>query len=388
LLVITNGYPNKDGSIPDSVFVKDQIDLLAKHFKEVNVVVIAPYLPRCLWFFFKQYKNRVNLVDYKYNNINVFYSKYFKLPNSVSYRTFNLYNSVVRKITKQKIDFDLIHAHFVYPSGYVASKIKKNYKKKLIITGHGFDVYDFPYRSKQNKKIFIDTLHAANFFITVSKKNLSIAKSFLNLDKKSIVIPNGFSNEFGLFSKITARKKLKLNLNKKIILHVGAYKINIKNQINLIRAISELLNTRKDFILYLIGSGKDEKKIRDKIKELKLDKYVKLIGSITHDKMPLWMSASDLFVFPSYSESFGIVQIEAMACGIPVIATINGGSEEIITDKEIGLLLEDPKDYKALANLINIGLNKKWDYKKIKTYAGNFSLKKIIKILLKTYEKI
>lgn len=153
MLVITNGYPNKDGSIPDSVFVKDQIDLLAKHFKEVNVVVIAPYLPRCLWFFFKQYKNRVNLVDYKYNNINVFYSKYFKLPNSVSYRTFNLYNSVVRKITKQKIDFDLIHAHFVYPSGYVASKIKKNYKKKLIITGHGFDVYDFPYRSKQNKKM-------------------------------------------------------------------------------------------------------------------------------------------------------------------------------------------------------------------------------------------
>jgi glycosyltransferase involved in cell wall biosynthesis len=391
LLIITNGYPNKDGSIIDSVFVKNQVDELSKYFKKINVFVLNPYYPKILFKLglFKEYSHRLSKKDYNYENICVFYTNYYKLPNKISYKTFNLYNSVLKTIKKNNLKFDLIHAHFTFPSGYVASKLKDKFNKRLIVTGHGFDVYDFPFRSKHNLKIFEQTLKKTDFFITVSKNNLNIVNSLVNIKGKSKVIVNGFNKElfFPLDQKV-CRNKLKLPLDKKILLLVGNYLINIKNQINLIKSIKELTKKRKDVVLYLIGKGKDENKIKQKVKDLNLEEYVKVIGPKPHKEIPLWMNAADLFVFPSYTESFGVVNIEALACKTPVISTINGGSEEIITSEDYGFLLKDPKDYRTLAKLINKGLNKKWDYNKIYNYSKKYSWGNIVKEILKIYKRL
>jgi len=385
LLIISNGYPNEKGSV-DCTFVKSQVDELSKYFKKIIVIVPTPYFPKILSRLgFKGYVNRLNNYNYTYKNISVFYPTYFKLPNKISYKTFYLFNSVDNLIKKEKIHFDLIHAHFTFPSGYVAAKIKKKYNKKLVVTGHGFDVYDFPFKNAFNKYKFINTLNGCDYFITVSKKNMIKANSIINVKHKSEVIPNGFSNNFKTIPQIIARKKLKLPLNKKIILHVGNYIIDIKNQINLIKAIKELLKVRDDFILYLVGSGKDELKIKQEINKLNLTKYVEIIGSKPHNEIPLWMSASNLLVLPSYFEGNPTVMFESLACGVPFIGTNVGGIKEIIISDKYGFLLKNPTDYKRLASLINKGLNKKWNKTKIINYSHNFSINKINQSILNLY---
>lgn len=386
LLIITNGYPNKDGSIIDSVFVKNQVDELSKYFKKINVFVLNPYYPKILFKLglFKEYSHRLSKKDYNYENICVFYTNYYKLPNKISYKTFNLYNSVLKTIKKNKLKFDLIHAHFTWKSGCIASKLAHNFNVPFVLTLHSNkNWFDRLYNSK-DREIY-GVWKSANYLIRVSQSDIPLLKKY---NKNVANIPNGFPEYFKLIGKENSRKKLNLPLNKNILLHVGNYIISHKNQINLIKSIKELTKKRKDVVLYLIGKGKDENKIKQKVKDLNLEEYVKVIGPKPHKEIPLWMNAADLFVFPSYTESFGVVNIEALACKTPVISTINGGSEEIITSEDYGFLLKDPKDYRTLAKLINKGLNKKWDYNKIYNYSKKYSWGNIVKEILKIYKRL
>ena len=99
------------------------------------------------------------------------------------------------------------------------------------------------------------------------------------------------------------------------------------------------------------------------------------------------MNACDLFVLPSLRESFGVVQIEAMACGKPVVATRNGGSEEVVTSDEYGLLAE-PADPEDLAEKILVALDREWDREAILTYAERFTWENIAKETMSVYEQV
>jgi glycosyltransferase involved in cell wall biosynthesis len=99
------------------------------------------------------------------------------------------------------------------------------------------------------------------------------------------------------------------------------------------------------------------------------------------------MNACDLFVLPSISESFGVVQIEALACGKPVVATRNGGSEEVITSDDYGLLV-DPANPNELREKIIEAPDKDWDSEKILVYAKRFTWENIAKEIIALYEEV
>ena len=99
------------------------------------------------------------------------------------------------------------------------------------------------------------------------------------------------------------------------------------------------------------------------------------------------MNACDLFVLPSLSESFGVVQVEAMACGKPVVATRNGGSEEVITSDDYGLLVE-PGDPDDLAEKILVGLDREWDREVILAYAERYTWENVAKEIVGVYEQV
>lgn len=121
--------------------------------------------------------------------------------------------------------------------------------------------------------------------------------------------------------------------------------------------------------------------------KIKTEVYFITIEGKPHDEIPLWMNACDLFVLPSLRESFGVVQIEAMACGKPVVATRNGGSEEIITSEEYGLLVE-PGDSEELAEKILMALDRKWDREAILKYAERYTWESISKEIMEIYYQI
>lgn len=386
LLIITNGFPDKNNSSFEGQFVKDQVDYICDYFKEVIVICPKAYFPKFLInfkFFPKNWKKRSNYKNYFYKNVSVFYPNYFALPVSFFKKLIPnfAYFSTNKTIKKNKIEFDLIHSHFTLKSGFVGKKLAQKYNIPVILTIHESKNW-FLKLYNLNSNFVADIWSAADLLIRVNQQDVEKLKKF---NKNTIFLPNGYNDTiFYVKNKIDCKNKHKIPQNKKILLNVANYFVDQKNQINLISALNLLKERRTDFLCYLIGSGKDEDLIKKEVIRLNLSDFIKVIGSKKPIEVSEYMSAADLFVFPSYSESFGIVQIEAMACGIPIVATINGGSEEIITDKEIGSLLEDPNDFEGLCDQIDLALNKKWDstyiFKKNMKYAHSNVVKELIKI--------
>jgi D-inositol-3-phosphate glycosyltransferase len=127
----------------------------------------------------------------------------------------------------------------------------------------------------------------------------------------------------------------------------------------LVRAISEMVkhspNKRPKLIVNIIGgaSGANTEEV-DRLKELtswlELDDVVRFAPPVERDNLPDWYRASDLVCVPSYSESFGLVALEAQACGTPVVATAIGGLRTAVADGFSGVLVDghDPKAWSSV----------------------------------------
>ncbi len=97
---------------------------------------------------------------------------------------------------------------------------------------------------------------------------------------------------------------------------------------------------RKKYHLLIGGEGREKQILIDLVKNLKIESFVEFLGSLSEDKLPALYAQASLVVFPAVGEPFGIVPLEAMACGTPVIATEGGGTEESIVDGETGFLIK------------------------------------------------
>lgn len=122
--------------------------------------------------------------------------------------------------------------------------------------------------------------------------------------------------------------------------------------------------------------------------ELGIDDQTDLLGYVESETLNDWMNAADLFVLPSYSESFGVVQLEAMACGTPVVATKNGGSEEVIASDDYGLLVEGPESHDELADAVVRALHRDWNADAIEAYANEFTWENVCEEIADLYVEV
>ena len=384
LLVIPDRYNN---------FVKDPVNIISSYFNQVFVLVrhnpiteISNVLPINYLKPFRK-KTLINLSG-KPENVTVTLTSLWYAPTDSQYKRLGdkHFKSVNTTIKKKKIEFDLIHSHFTWSMGYVGARLKEKYNVPFIVTAHGYDIYDLPFRDEKWRERIEYVLNSANYVITVSNSNLECIKK-LDVKTPVKVIPNGFRPDlFYPKNSEECKKILELPSDKKAILTVGNL-VEIKGHKYLIEAMNEVVKHRKDVLCIIVGSGKLKNKLEKQIKKLKLEDHVKLVGGKTHDEIPIWMNAADLFVLPSLRESFGVVQIEAMACGKPVVVTYNGGSEEIITSGDYGLLVK-PANPEELAEKILIGLDREWDYEKIAEYAKQFTWENAAKNILEVYKTV
>jgi len=381
ILFLTHSYAN---------FQKDQIELLAPHFNKVYVLVrYKPIAEISNYIHYIEAKNHTYKNQFDLNskpaNVAVLAVPLWYLPFDFFYKRLGNYHLRIAKniIRKHKITFDIIHAHFLWTAGYVAVKLKEMYNIPIVITGHGEDIYDYPFRNKfymENIKYIIDH---SNYLITVSKSNYVCIQK-ININKTAIIIPNGFKTElFYPKSQEECRNKLKIPKNKKIILNVGNL-VLLKGTKYLIDAVKILSNKYPDILCIIIGEGGLRNSLQKQITKLNLQNNIKLIGAIRHEEISDWMNACDIFALPSIRESFGVVQIEAMACGKPVVATINGGSEEIITSEDVGFLCEKENAI-DLAEKLEMALNKNWVKEKILKHAQNYTWERAVKEILNVY---
>lgn len=369
-------------------FTKDQIEILAKKFKTVYVLVRYNPIVKINKFLKTKLLEKYQLdkiINKKKlpSNIKIFPTPIPYLPIIFFYKILGYFHflSTDRIIKKNKIKFDIIHSHFTWTASYVGTKLKQKYKKPLFITIH--ENPDWLKEEFKNEKI-INIWKSADTLIRVNNNSLNKLKE---INKNSFYIPNGYNSKlFFIKNKNECRKKLNLPMNKKILLNIGNLE-KIKGQKYLINAINKVIQKNKNILCLIIGEGTQRKKLENLIKINKLEKYIKLIGVISHEKINDWLNACDLFVFPSIKESFGVAQLEAMACGIPVIATHNGGSDELITDNKMGILVPS-KNSTLLSKAIIKSFKIKWNSKYIQNYSKIFQWNKICNQIYKQYQLI
>jgi len=288
------------------------------------------YYPKC-----PHYPNKT-IRQYLYNNFPIFETSiiYHWCEEMISflYETFS---------------FDLVHANFMFPSGYIGYKIKKKYGVPLVFHERGIRRLDMASENKQLKKIYSQVLAESDLIITPSSKMAdSLRKTFQNSRNVNVVRDVG---DINIAADLITLKPDKYKTNK-IVLSVGSL-IERKGHEYLIRAIDKIKEVVPDIKCIIIGSGKRSKLIHDLISNLGLNNIVELYNELAHNEVLKIMSWCDIFVLPSWNEAFGTVNAEAMTFGKPIIGCMGEGISEVIDDGVHGLLVRK-KDVDSLAEAL------------------------------------
>ncbi|MDO8507144.1 MAG: glycosyltransferase [bacterium] len=249
-----------------------------------------------------------------------------------------------RKLTK---DFDLLAIHQPFPLADLAVFFFRP-KQKIIVHYH-FDIYKQKIFGLLLKPFALHTLEKAEKII-VSNPNMIKNSTYLEkFEKKCVVIPFGTDIQ-KIQSSIDSTKVAEIR--KKygdFVLFVG--------RLSYYKGVQYLIEAMKEVSanLVIIGSGQEEKRLKNLTAELGLEKRVFFLGHQPDRELYNYYKAASVFVLPSIykSEAFGIVLIEAMACGTPLVTTeIGTGTSWINENDETGFVVT-PKDPTSLSNSIN-----------------------------------
>jgi len=377
-------------------FTKGLIDAISSFFQEIyvmlyydNIAELARYFPDFKFFNkIKKYSKSHIVESGKIpDNVNIILmkGKFGFIPRSSLGFARILIESLDREIVRRDIQFDLIHSHFIWPYGYAGMKLSARHSVPHIITAHGNDIYGLPYINNIWKQRIINILNSANYITTVSNSNFRIMKE-LGIIKQCAVIPNGFNDD--LFSPRDAtecRKLLGLDSNKSIIMSIGNLE-PIKGHSDLILAIKKLISSTKGILCLIIGTGTLEKRLKHLVRINNLEDYIRFVGWIPHNQIPLWLNSCDIFVLPSLAEGCPTVLLEAMGCGKPIVATAVGGIPDII-NPTVGYLCK-PSSPDNLANALQKCLESSWNPNRIRQESMNFTWRNIAKKYLEIYSRI
>lgn len=265
------------------------------------------------------------------------------------------------KPLKLGLDMDIIHTHTGNPPTPIAAywhTKKKN--KPFVVTYHG-DLQEamggFTRRMSvyfYNKYLLHKILSYADVIISPSECYIKESRFLGKYRDKIVVIPNGLNiAEFNIsYSKEECRRKLGLSIDGRIIIFVGTLSPH-KGPDVLLKAMPKILKDIPDAELVFVGSGWMRGELERACKQFSVEKHVKFAGFVEERLKPIYYRAADVFCLPSVMkhEIFGIVNLEAMACGIPIVASKIGGVPDVVKDGENGLLVP-PGDSEALADAI------------------------------------
>jgi len=223
---------------------------------------------------------------------------------------------------------DVIHAHWTF-SGIIGAWAKALWRIPLVITTHGSDINELPERGPQ-VALTRWALRRADRVICVSE---ALAGKVIELGvpcKRVTVIHNGVDTD--KFHPGPPRPRGHR------LLWVGRLSPE-KGLKYLIEALPLVRERVPDVHLTLVGEGSQEEALRSQAEALGVADAISFAGPRPHDDIPELMRQADLFVLPSLNEGFGIVLIEAMASGLPIVASDTGGIPEIVEHGRTGVLV-------------------------------------------------
>lgn len=343
--------------------------------------------------------HQVHFISYAMpQRLNQFYENiFFHEVEISSYPLFehNLYGLALTSKMLEVMEFeklDLIHVHYAIPhatSAYLARQIlRKNHSDlKFVTTLHGTDItlvglepsflplVKFSIEESDGVTAvsrFLKEKTLTNYHI---ERDIEVITNFIDVDVFKPVCNENF------------KKKIAAN-DEKILVHTSNFR-PVKRVPDTIR-ILEKVKKEIPAKLVLIGDGPDRSECERLTRELDLQQDVFFLGK--QDALSDILSASDIFLMPSQSESFGLSALEAMSCGIPVVSSSVGGLPELVIHNENGFIAEFADVDRMAKYVVSLLKNQK----KYNTFSANcrkraveiFDKKLIVPQYEKYYEKV
>jgi glycosyltransferase involved in cell wall biosynthesis len=314
--------------------------------------------------------------------------------NSASFLISSVCNSIrlFSRLLKED-SFDLINFHQPF-SALSVNLTPKSRSIKKVYQCHSLSFEEYETRNPRPSGILPRMGFRINSYLrkyiekySLSQSRFIVVLSEFSKDKlikhhkmrpdKICIIPGGVDIDRFQFNedKIKIRKKLGLP-DVKFLLFTVRNLVPRMGLENLIYAMKEIADSAKDIYLVIGGEGGLREKLANLISELNLRNSIKLQGFIPHQDLSLFYQAADFFVLPTlWLEGFGLVTVEAMACGTPVLGTPIGGTKEILGKFDPSFLFENTEPG-SMAKLIlekyNFYKDKPEEYRKLSQECRNF----------------
>ncbi len=265
--------------------------------------------------------------------------------------------------TKEGTNYPLIHTNY-WLSGWVGLRLKEAYNLQLVHTYHSLGAVKYGTVGRSlitHTRLAVEQqiLRKADRVVATSPQEEEHLRSLVSPNGQIDIIPCGTDTEnFSALPQAEARAKLGFDVGDQIVLYVGRFDPR-KGIETLVRACACLPGAEAERLrLVIVGGsdpdqadGQERQRIEQIVKEVGLGDRTYFAGRVGHDLLPLYYTAADVCVIPSHYEPFGLVAIEAMACGTPVVASNVGGLKFTVVPGETGLLAP-PQDTAAFAEAI------------------------------------
>lgn len=381
ILIIPSWYPQFSGDIGGSFF-REQAIALRKAGYQVGVIYPQIRSLKNIKSILKKPYGLTVENDEGVNTLRWYTANYFPKVKGynknhwikVALRLFELY---VKKYGKP----DIIHVHSMLYAGFAAQLIYEKYGIPFIITEHS--------SAFARNLITEDILYSLKPVVEQAKQCVAVSQQFSKyLEIKFPLsswgyIPNIVNDAF--FTSVEGEQSEKLKKTRIIsICHLNKN----KNTELLIKAFAQLLIQLPDIELAIGGDGEERLSLESLVYELKIEHAVQFLGSLTRTQVKNEIQKSSLFVISSLYETFGVVAIEALALGKPVVSTRCGGPESIIYP-DVGVLVENNSINDLKNGILYVCMNlKDYDADVLKKYClESFSEKAVVNQLTKIYHE-
>ena len=330
ILIIPSEHLVTESEPLAGIFQYEQAQALANVGHKVGIISVG-YIT--LRYFFKKYNYKEKETV---NNIFLL-RKYKRIPIPHRYYSFNRlkrkYVSLFLKEFKEYVKAygmpDIVHAHNFLYAGVIAKELKNKYSLPYVVTEHSSAFARGFISKKVNHKLF-EVCNSSNGLTCVSK-------SF------SALLQEVFSSPFNVLPNIVDSSFFEVELNNDkynnfTFLNIASLDSN-KNQKLLLNAFAKKFEGQEVY-LKIVGDGPLITQLINETKNLKINSQVEFLGRLPKHEVRNQMLKSHCFVLPSNYETFGVVLIEALASGLPLIATKCGGPEDIVNEGN-GVLVDN-----------------------------------------------
>jgi D-inositol-3-phosphate glycosyltransferase len=310
-----------------------------------------------------------------------------------------LFNELESFRIKENIAYDIIHSHY-WLSGVLGLKLQSSWNAYHLITYHTIGAV---------KNLTCPTENASELRLTNEKKLAKLCDRIVlptQKEKEHLIqyyhapvdkiriVPCGVNLElFKPMDKLSVRRHLAFHMDDLIVLYVGRY-TPIKGLDRLFKAFRNLTHLSHLRLVMVGGDGEHSpmfRQLKSKAKALHIENRLIFAGRVDQETLPEYYSAADVLVVPSYYESFGLVALEALACGTPVVTTSVGAMEDIVKDGVTGYVAKDT-DPQHYARLIETVLLKQQQNglspSEIRSSVAEFTWSRSASLLLEAYRSL